>query len=107
MFECISVGQNNNKYEGEGQRWPTISNTISQQNGKITEDLDHFFNLEFQVASMGWGPSEKQNGTSRPSSRLSLMSRASSEMSINVPMDDDVESNYAEDNMALDMPKPK
>ena len=56
---------------------------------------------------MGWGSSEKQNGTSRPSSRLSLMSRASSEMSINVPMDDEIESNYAEDNMAVDMPKPK
>ena len=61
---------------------------------------------------MGWGSSsDKQNGkSSRPSSRLSLMSRASSEMSINVPMDadEDVDSNFGdEDNMALDMPKPK
>ena len=41
---------------------------------------------------------------------MSLMSRASSEMSINVPMDadEDVDSNFGdEDNMALDMPKPK
>ena len=68
--------------------------------------------LNFKVASMGWGSSsDKQNGkSSRPSSRLSLMSRASSEMSINVPMDadEDVDSNFGdEDNMALDMPKPK
>ena len=66
--------------------------------------------LNFKVASMGWGSSsDKQNGkSSRPSSRLSLMSRASSEMSINVPMDDeDVDSNFGDDNMALDMPKPK
>ena len=67
--------------------------------------------LSFKVASMGWGSSsEKQNGNlgSRPSSRLSLMSRASSEMSLNVPMDnDDEDSNFGDDNMALDMPKPK
>ena len=67
--------------------------------------------LSFKVASMGWGSSlEKQNGNlgSRPSSRLSLMSRASSEMSLNVPMDnDDLDSNFGDDNMALDMPKPK
>lgn len=53
---------------------------------------------------MGWGASE--NGHSRPSSRLSLMSRNSSEMSLDMfNKTDDEDTDH--ENMAVDVHKPK